>query len=171
MKPKIQKGELVFTVCVAVYVLILAVLCFGYTAESRLFPFLVIVPTILFLVLRFVSIANPKLSEILEPDAGMIDIDKIQRLAMAAEKKEVAGKSNSEIKVILWVIGLVLLTYLVGILPAIALFVFCFVKFYGKKKIAVTLAYTVVSWVFVYIIFVMILQTRLYMGIPGAFFD
>ncbi len=92
-------------------------------------------------------------------------------LKIAAGKKEVAGTNNSEIKVILWVISLVLLTYLFGILPAIALFVFFFVKFFGKKKIAVTLAYTVASWVFVYIIFVMILQTRLYMGIPGAFFD
>ena len=171
MKSKVHKGELIFTACIAAYVIVLSVLCFRYAPESRLFPFLVIVPTILFLVLRFVSIANPKLAEILEPDTSMIDIEKVQRLAMAAEKKEVAEKNNSEIKVILWVISLVLLTYLFGILPAIALFVFFFVKFYGKKKIAVTLAYTVASWVFVYIIFVTILQTRLYMGIPGAFFD
>jgi hypothetical protein len=74
--------------------------------------------------------------------------------------------------VILWVNGLVLLTYLFGILPAIALFVFFFVKFYGKKKIIASVIYTVVSWVFVYIIFVMVLQTRLYMGILGmAFFE
>jgi uncharacterized membrane protein len=66
MKSKVQKGELIFTACVAVYVLILTVLCFGYTAESRLFPFLVIIPTIIFLVLRFLSIMNPKLSGLLE---------------------------------------------------------------------------------------------------------
>jgi hypothetical protein len=170
MKSKVQKGELIFTGCVAVYVLILTVLCFGYSAESRLFPFLVIVPTILFLVLRFLSILNPKLSGLLEPDASMIDLEKVQRFARTADKHELAGESSREIKVILWILGLVLLTYLLGMLPGIALFVFFFVKFYGKKKIIASVAYTAVSWIFVYILFVVILQARLYTGILGTVF-
>ena len=86
MKSKVQKGELIFTACVAAYVLILAVLCFGYSADSRLFPFLVIIPTIIFLVHRFLSIINPKLSGLLEPDASMIDLEKVQQFAKTVDK-------------------------------------------------------------------------------------
>jgi hypothetical protein len=169
MQPKVPKGEVFFTACIAVYVLVLTFFCFGYTAESRLFPFLVIIPTIIFLVLRFLSIMNPKLSGVLEPDASMIDLEKVQQFAKTVDKQGTAVKKSSEMIVILWVISLVLLTYLFGILPAIALFIFFFVMLYGKKKIVVSVAYTVASWIFIYIIFVVVLQARLYNGILGKF--
>jgi len=167
MKFEIKKGELLFTTLIAVYVLTLAVLCFSYTAESRLFPLLVIVPTIVLLALRFVSIGNPELSKILEPEAGLLDIEKVQRFASKEEKHENRENGWQEFAVILWVVGLLLLTFLVGIMPAIAVFIFFFVKFHGKRKIVTAAVYTAVTWIFVYVIFVVVLQTRLYGGILG----
>ena len=167
MRLRIKKGELLFTSFIAAYVLALSVICFGYSAESRLFPFLVIIPTIVFLVLRFISIGNPELSKILEPETGLLDIEKIQRFAKKKEKHELRENGRKELVMILWVVGLLLLTFLLGIMPAIALFVFLFVKFYGRKKIATSVAYTAVTWIFVYVIFVVVLQARLYGGILG----
>jgi len=167
MRLRIKKGELLFTSFIALYVLTLSVLCFGYSAESRLFPFLVIIPTIIFLILRFISIGNPELSKILEPETGLLDIEKVQRLTKAEEKQETRKNGVKEFVVILWVIGLLLLTFLVGIMPAIALFVFLFVKFYGKRKTATSVAYMAAAWIFVYILFVVVLQVRLYGGVLG----
>ena len=167
MLAKIYKGELLFTICIAAYVVVLLVLCFGYSVETRLFPVMVIVPTMILIVLRFVSIASPKLSKVLEPDSGMIDMEKIQRLAKVTEISEVTAEGYPEAKVISWIVGLVLLTFLFGILPAIAVFVFLFVKFYGKRKIFTAVVFTVATWIFVYVIFVLVLQTRLYLGVLG----
>jgi len=167
MRLRIKKGELLFTSLIAAYVLMLSVLCFGYSAESRLFPLLVIVPTILFLVLRFISIGNPELSKILEPETGLLDIEKVQRFAKAEAKEEKKQNGFRELVVVIWVIGLLLLTFLVGIMPAIALFVFLFVKFYGQRKMATAVAYTAATWIFVYLLFIVVLQARLYGGVLG----
>lgn len=175
MFSRIYKGELLFTICIAAYVTTLLVLCFGYSAESRLFPVLVIVPTMILIILRFVSIGNPRLSKVLEPDSGMIDTEEIRRLKAMnensmAEKSEMTAKASTEVKVILWVVSLVLLTFLFGILPAIALFVFLFVKFYGKKSMVISLVFTATTWICVYVIFVVVLQTRLYQSMLGMLF-
>ena len=172
MKPRLFGGELIFTLCIASYIVILVVLSFGYTPESRLFPRLVLVPTILFLVLRLISMINPKLSRILEPESGVIDTDTVQRLAKVTRELDSKEKDNREFKVISWIIGLVILVYLFGILPATALFVFLFVKIYGARNFLTSAAFTIATWIFVYFIFVMVLQVRLYTGVLKiAFLD
>jgi len=172
MKLRVTQGEFLFTLSIAAYVIVLLILSFGYAVESRLFPLLVLVPTMVFLALRFISMTNPRLSRILEPEAGMIDIEKIQRLAQTADERKVMANRREEFKVILWTISLVALVYLLGILPAIALFVFLFVRFYGRKKVVASVVYTLATWIFVYIIFVAVLQARLYTGILDlTFFD
>ena len=167
MRLRIKKGELLFTALIAVYVLTLSVLCLDYSAESRLFPLLVIIPSIIFLVLRFISIVNPELSKILEPETGLLDLERVQRFAKTEGKQGTRESGIKELVVVLWVIGLLLLTFLVGIMPAIALFVFLFVKFYGQRKITTAAAYTAATWIFVYILFVVVLQARLYGGMLG----
>ena len=165
MKPGVSKGEYVFTVCIAVYVLVLLVLSFGYSVKSRLFPLMVIVPTMVFLALRFISMASTRLSIILEPEVGMVDIEKVRRLAHTADERTVTANGRGEFKVILWTLSLVALVYFLGILPAIAVYVFLFVRFYARNKVLTSAVYTVATWIFVYIIFVAMLQTRLYTGI------
>ena len=61
--------------------------------------------------------------------------------------------------------GFLIMIYVLGLLVAIGLFVFLFVKIYGGKKVMTSAALTIATWLFIYVIFVVILHARLYTGI------
>ena len=163
MKPAVSRGELTFTLCIFVYVIILTFLSFTYTKGARIFPQMVIFPTLLFIILRLLSMKNPTLAGIVEPDSEEHEKIKPQRRAFREYQPQEYVKR--EFQVICWLAGLITAVYLVGIMPAVVLFVFLFVKLYGEKKMVATSAFTILFLAFIYVLFIVILKVKLYTGI------
>jgi len=165
MRLRASVGELIFTLCLLVCVLILAVFSFSYRPESRLFPNLIIVPLIVFLVLRVVSMIIPKLSKRIEPESGVFDVDKLRRSTETTRELNPKERARREFRVISWIMSLIPLVYVLGILPALAIFVFLFITIYGGKNFLTSAALTIATWVSIYFLFVIGLKVHLYPGI------
>jgi len=164
MRLKASSGELIFTLCILVYVIILTILSFSYSPAARVFPTLVLFPTIVFIVLRLVSMANPKFSEKIEPDFEMFGMESLQEYTDVNQELNLKERTEREFKAVLWIISLIGWVYILGILPAVIVFVFLFTKIYGRKSFFTSVVLTAATWAFIYFLFVMVLRVRFYIG-------
>ena len=72
---------------------------------------------------------------------------------------------KEQLKAFIWPIAFVVLSYLLGYLYAVVLFVPLFLKVQARESWTVTILMTVGTWLFVYVLFVAFLDLRLYEGI------
>jgi hypothetical protein len=118
--------------------------------------------------MKLLALFSSKLAKVLEPDSAISGLEKKghvpKKMSESSSSKVILLK---EIKVVAWIAGFMALIYIVGTLPAIVLFVFLFLKFYGGKSLLTSVAFTVATWLFVYILFARILHVRFYTGMLG----
>jgi hypothetical protein len=164
-RKELKLGEIIFALIILLYILTLFILCFHLIPDSRLFPLIVIIPTAGFAVLKLLALANPKAAKVLEPDSGFLDLEKLHIEDPKKTPKTIFTTAKfKEIKVMGWVAALMAIVYSVGMLPAVAIFAFLFLKFHGGKSMRTSIAYTIGTWLFVYILFGRILHVRFYPG-------
>ncbi len=159
-------SELIFTLCILGYVLILAGLSFSYKLDSRVFPQIIMATTIFFLILRLVSIFNPGLGRMLEPEAYVPDKSGVRPKAVKENTKR--DMWLRELGAVLSVSLLMAAVFLLGMFPALVLFLFFFLKLYGRKKWATSIVFTLSVSALLYLLFVVVLKTRLD---PGILFE
>jgi hypothetical protein len=74
----------------------------------------------------------------------------------------------AEVSQILWIVGCVAAMMLIGILPTVPIFILFYTIINGRRPWLESLVVTAIVFAFVYVVFEMLLDYRLY---RGAFFD
>ena len=97
------RGELIFTLCIFVYVIILTFLSFTYPKSARIFPQMVIFPTLFFIILRLLSMKSPTLANIIEPDSEERETEKPKDMPFREYRPQQYVKR--EFQVICWLAG------------------------------------------------------------------
>ncbi len=161
-----------FTILVLVYAAVLAMSSAGLSRDARWFPLIVITVTFVLGILQVVASLNPRLSKILEPAGGLIDMNRIKAgLETVVERSSVAGDvkagANEDAKVgsfiieILWVAGYVLAARAVGFLAATVAYLALYLlvrRRHGLVPSVVALGGTVA---FVYVVFGIVMRVPL----------
>ena len=106
------------------------------------------------------------------PALFLMSIEYINQIILKKDtKSEEGGKVNldwklkKEIIIVLWLIGLVGITYLFGFNIAIPLFLFSFLKFYFSQSVKNSLIIAFSVWVILYISFEKLLKISLNCGV------
>lgn len=144
------------------YILALIYESLGYSADARLFPLIVGVPLAILLVAKVLLLLLQDRLDLhvvgLFEDVGDLNI---------ASTREVGDKSvqyRREFSMILWIGGLLLLIYLFGNLAAVPIFIFAFIFAYERDLLRAAIA-AIVTFAFIYLLFVQILDATLWRGI------
>jgi hypothetical protein len=143
---------------VAAVMLLLAVavlvLAYGFEGGSGLFP--------RFIGWIFVVLAG---SEVLLNLQRMLAAKQKPQIDNIEEPQGARAVLVKEIKGILWVGVLLVGIYLAGILITLPVYLFSFIRFSGKRTIQQSAIIAVCSTAFVYLLFVVLLDYKLYPGI------
>ena len=146
------------------YTLALLLEARGYPADPRLFPMIVGVPLVLLLVIKILLLLLQDRFELqsvdLFEDLGVLDV------GSTADEGERADRYRREVSMIFWIGALGVLIYLIGNLLAIPVFIFTFILAYERDVIRAALV-SVVTFGFVYLLFVEILGASLWKGVTG----
>jgi len=161
-----QDKEKIFDLLLLLLFTLFSILTLDYPGESQRFPFLFLFAAMLMLILKLLAPISSKLTKIVRVE-GMFNLSSFT--ADLPQKKTESIKKNPnwtrEIQSFAWVVIFLALVYLVGILYAIPLFLFAFLKMMGKRKAIETLVVTFGVTGFVYFLFVRILHIEFYKGI------
>lgn len=151
-----------FFAVLLVYTLALVWQAVGYSDAARLFPLIVGVPLVGMLVVNLLLLAFQDRVDLRL--VGFFDaVGDIDAVSAEAEVDQ-AERYWREFSMVGWVAGLVGLTWLVGNLAAVAGFVFAFVAVY-ERSLARALLVSAVTFGFIYLLFVVVLDAALYRGI------
>lgn len=158
-------GKLVFSLSLALLFAYLIYLTMGYNSRARMVPLIVLVPALGFAVLQVAhdlrDSARPKRKEQSSQAATKPEAEKEDK-----EKKIPGGeKQRRELIAIAWLLGFFAAIILLGLTPAIPLFVLVFMRFFGRESWQLSVIFAVGCTAFVYIVFVWLLQNELYPGI------
>lgn len=138
----------------------------SYSADARLFPFLVGGPLALMIALYIGLVLSPWYSG---RTSGVFDSITDEALSDAEANIDRSGPDEStlrvqrELKMTFWTVGVLFLTYLIGFLNTLAIFLFVFIYIYEQTLIRAVLV-TVLSLAFVQVFFVDILSLPLWEG-------
>lgn len=174
MRPVIARGferlaavegrflAMVFFGVLLVYTLALVSQAVGYSAAARLFPLIVGVPLVAMLVANILLLAVQD-----RYDLRLVGFfDSVGEIDAASARTEVdeATRYQRETSMVLWIGALVVLTWLVGTLVAVGVFVFAFVYVYERKLVRALLV-SGLTFGFIYLLFVQVLGAVLFRGV------
>lgn len=97
----------------------------------------------------------------------------LQELRRTSEHQDPAGEDRARVgedgtsltAAITWLVGLVVLFYLVGWPLTIPVFLVAFLRVYGRQAWPVVAAMTAATWIVLYLLFVELLKIQMYEGI------
>jgi len=142
--------------CFAVYA------AFDFDVEARMMPLIVGVPTLalgtVVLIMEIASqwIGKPKHSE------GAMDGSRLGKDLNAQERRAMARRETS---LVLWLIGIVVLIWLIGLLWSIPVFLVLFLWLQAREPWRLIVSISLGTWAVVYLLFVHILNMELYRGL------
>jgi Na+/proline symporter len=145
-----------------VYTLALVTQAVGYSDAARLFPLIVGVPLVVMLVVNLLLLAvgdRVDLQLVGFFDA-VGDIDAVSAESAVDE----AERYRREFSMVVWVGALIGLTWLIGNLAAVAVFVATFV-YVHERDLRRALLVSGFTFGFIYLLFVVILDANLYRGV------
>ena len=150
-----RRSSLVVALVMLVFAAAVLVTAYEYRGGSGLFP--------RFAGWLFVGLA---LMEVIMQARGLMK--PAARGTDAGEEAETAaGRAGvrREVNGFLWVAGFLLLVYLVGFMAAIPAYMFAFLFLSARRTLWQSAAFAAGATVFVYILFIQLLEYRLYAGI------
>lgn len=142
------------------YVLMQVVTALGYRPDVRLFPLVIGIPLLVLIAAKVVFLlAGDRLGfdvvDLFE-DVTQMEFEEMQEVPTDV-------RYGREFAMVVWTAVLLVLIWLLGILPAIAVFIFTFIYFY-QRDVARALGATLLAYAFVYVLFIEILGAVLYQG-------
>lgn len=144
-----------------VYTLALVIQAVGYSEAARLFPLIVGVPLVVMLVVNIILLAVGDRVDLRL--VGFFDaVSEIDAVSAETEVDE-GERYRREFSMIGWVAALIGLTWLIGNLPAVAVFVAAFVYVY-ERDLPRALIVSGITFGFIYLLFVVVLDANLYRG-------
>lgn len=145
-----------------VYTLALIVQAVGYSDAARLFPLIVGVPLVVMLVVNLLLLAFGD-----RVDLRLVGFfDAVGELDAVSADTDVddAARYRREFAMFGWVGALIALTWLVGNLVAVAVFVATFV-YVHERDLGRALLVSGLTFGFIYLLFVVVLDASLYRGV------
>lgn len=146
-----------------------------YSAEGQIFPLVIGVPTLLLLLLLLVIESSSRIDALASRYTSS-DLFQLGDLPGEGEESPFArggvgaGKSRGEARrdvlvFSLWIVALFGVTLLVGLLPGTLLFLLAYYRFYSGRGWSRTLLYSLVTWLFIVVVFDVVLNTPFYTGL------
>lgn len=145
----------VFTIFFVVTIAIFLFLSQGYPEKARLFPQIVLIPTLILCMLQLILDLSPKARRWYE---GHIESDLFKEAKKRSKKGSSSKKEESrinpkrELTGFSWLISLMVLIYLLGFKIAIPIFALIFFWVHSINWVK-TLIITAAVWFFVYLLF------------------
>ena len=140
--------NLLFSALLLVFLVVIDLYTFKYPAEARLFPWVVGLPAT---VLMFIH-----------------TIKEISRLRQGTEEHEdgsqAVGDKRAYVLIIAWMVGFLIMIYILGFLAAIPLFIFLYLKTHGLSWFR-SLGLAAGLIIVIYLIFSLGMEMRLHPGI------
>ena len=158
------EGRSLFSILVFAAALVFVALSPGYSAEGRLFPLIVGIPTVI--LSGYQAFVDLRASG----GGGGLDlfgVEKVRR-ERGTEEDEYADVPpdlyrKRLIEITAWILGFALLLYAFGIMVGFVLFTLLFFLAVGEK-LWLNLALTAGTWLAVYVLFELILRVPFYEG-------
>ena len=144
-----MKLEIIFSSVVLAILTILIIMSLGYSSVARLFPFIVIIPTVILLVIQTIREVQRKLQQKVIPKGKEIN-DK--------------GGIYKYLRAPVWMGSFLLSIYLLGYLVGTALFSLIYLKVHGVKWL-MTIFYVLGTIALIYGGFELALKAPLYEGL------
>jgi len=161
-KGKIEnKGDLIFTSVLLMMCGFFLFSTLGYRKVSRIFPLVVLIPTVTLLIAQTLGFFNKRLRLILEGLSTLSFGEDKEDLA--CQPKVQTSKKDEVISVFMWM-AYGLLTYLLGFEVASPIFVFFIIRFYAKMSLKFSVLLGIGVFVFLRGMFVYFLGVGLYGG-------
>lgn len=165
---KTKKAEIIFSLFLLLMFLTSVIIAISYDRQTRMFPLIIGVPGLILCVILFSSYYIPAVSKRLttiKQKEFFKANDKEEQEDDEKKKKEFKKVSLKELNITIWIIGLLIIIYILGFMITIPLFIFLFLKFREKENLIISILFSVSSWVVIYIMFILILKAQLYGGI------
>lgn len=158
-----------FTLGIFVLVLIFVVLSLSYQPRARLVPLAIGIPTLLLtlfqLLIDMIPAVGKRFSFFQEHDVFGIEAGRVPENSGKQEVRTARTIHRRELSFAAWLLLLVALIYFLGYLAAIALYLPLFLKLRSREGWRMTLSITAVTWGFVYVIFILIMDAPLHEGL------
>jgi len=151
---RMDEGK-IFALIIAMLLVIVIILSLGYVPKARVVPLAVALPTLalaLYQILLEFDVLGQKKKDFNDS-------------AKAAEKMETNLKSYRMI--FTWILLFIVMLFLIGFFPAIAVFMFLYLKLQGKESWLVSICMPGAALVVVYLAFVFGLHIDFYGGLLG----
>lgn len=158
--------EKVFAFLLLGIVCFMMFLTFGYRPGSRLVPQVIGLCTLALMIILCTMAISPKFAswyQKVEGKSALMGMGK--QLIESGRKADQKGVKTREISVAGWLLFLTAVTYILGFLVAIPLFLFLFLKLWAKEGWLLSLCMSGVVLGVVFFIFAYILQIPLHQGI------
>lgn len=167
-----QKEDIVFSrVTIGAYLffliwlLYLLVTAYNWSAyRDRLFPLLVGIPLLFFLVIKLVSLWQLEIIDKIVPsrpkgpEEEITSIDQDQDSGYSAEKRR-----KLEIRICAWIALLPVTLHYFGFILALPIYIFSF-TYYLTKDLKKTVYFTLIFVIFIYILFIQLLNMIIWQG-------
>ena len=161
---KVSIGRLIFVGLLVIFTLVMVLTSFSYFPKARLVPLVVGIPTLILAILAIIGEAYPKLLRSLDVNLKNFNGWDQDQEARLEELREMQFGRRVLIQFI-WLIGFIILIYLVGFLIGIAVFAILFLKVYGKVGWIKTLAIAAGTWGFIFFMFETFMKVALFKGV------
>lgn len=138
-----RKGNLVFCIfliAISGYAVFTAT---GWSFKTKLFPLAVGIPLLTLLVIQLLLMTGGKEQT---GESGAMDIDFVIEVPPEVARQRVFGIFG-------WIVGFIALVYLLGFPLTVPLFIFLYLKFQSHIGWLTTIATTLVTWGFFYLLF------------------
>lgn len=165
-----------FTVLLLLFIGTLLASTPQYRDDSQLFPLVIGIPTFLLLLFLLVVQVSTRFNRKIERYAtsNLFDLDEVVSdmdrsvAGGGATRRSLPEKRKNVLSISLWTLALFGIILLVGFLPGTLIFLLAFYRFHAGQNWFRTLAYSLVMWLFVVVIFEIVLNTPFYTGLLGV---
>lgn len=155
----------VISLILLIFVSTLIVLSLDYPYRARQTPLAIGIPTWIFLFIEVLCRFFPRFEERFGA-VGEASLFTGELASMASEGGDgTMSLSRREAGVFFWLLALLLVTYLLGILLAMPLFVLAYIRFWSGESWRLAVCYGVGTWLFIYLFFIKLLELQRF---PGA---
>ena len=157
----------VFTLLLLLFVTLLLALSLSYPYRAKMVPLAIGIPTFLFFLYQFLTDWFPSLERLLPGSHGTVSGNPEISLALQ-ESGTPIDLRRREMVLFLWLLGLALAFFLLGILVAVPLFSLGYIYFQSRDGWKLALGYGLSAWLLVYLLLVKLLNAQIF---PGLLFD
>jgi len=159
-----RKGSTYFTLLILAYFALIGFLSFDYDEKTRLVPLLIVMAGLILTIFCLIAEFFPKLAARVDISLISLGQTRVETGASRTRGGELVGRRGLLITTG-WLIGFFVLVLLVGFLIGLPIAVFLFLKVFVGQGWLKSLALTIATWAFIYVVFDFLVEFELFRGI------